>query len=224
MVDSPIPINNAREAQIRLSERLVISGKPHRIDYIAATDAAYINDANITLCVIVIFNYPQLKLLHVTRHATGTKFPYIPGLLYLREGPVITETFKKLRIQPDIVIIDGHGIAHPRGIGLASQIGLLLDKPTIGCAKSILYGRYEEPAREKGSKSILYDNQHKPVGTVLRTRENVRPVFISPGHLIGIHESADIILNCLGRYRIPEPLRMADIEVRKFRKGLSVVF
>jgi deoxyribonuclease V len=158
----------------------------------------------------------------MTSHNTRTNFPYIPGLLYFREGPVIMETVKKLQIRPDIIMIDGHGIAHPRRFGLASQIGLLLDKPTIGCAKSVLYGCYEEPAKEKGSKSILYDDQYRPIGIVLRTRENVRPVFISPGHLIGIHESADIILNCLSRYRIPDPLRTADIVVRKFRKRLSV--
>jgi len=209
-------INEAEELQIRLSEKLVIRGRPHKINYIAAADVAYINDTNISLCVIVIFSYPELELLNIINHHNKTSYPYIPGLLYFREGPVILETFKKLKIQPDIVIFDGHGIAHPRRFGLASHVGLLLNIPSIGCAKSILYGCYEEPGGKRGSKTLLYNDQHKPVGIVLRSRENVKPVFI--------HESAEIIMNCLTRYRIPEPLRLADIEVRRFKKKLLADF
>jgi deoxyribonuclease V len=212
-------VREAKEIQVKLAERLVISGKPHKINHIAGVDVAYIDDANISLCVIVIFSYPELKLLNVTRHHNQTDFPYIPGLLYFREGPVITETFKKLYIQPDTVIFDGHGIAHPRRFGLASHLGLKLNIPAIGCAKSVLYGRYKEPGRIKGAGTLLYNDQNQAVGLVLRSRTNVKPVIISPGHLIGIHESAAIVMNCLTRYRIPEPLRMADIEVRKFRRN-----
>jgi deoxyribonuclease V len=217
-------INEAEELQIRLSEKLVIRSRPHKINYIAAVDVAYINDPNISLCVIVIFSYPELELLNIINHHNKTSYPYIPGLLYFREGPVILETFKKLKIQPDIVIFDGHGIAHPRRFGLASHVGLLLNIPSIGCAKSILYGYYEEPGGKRGSKTLLYNDQHKPIGIVLRSRENVKPVFISPGHLVGIHESAEIIMNCLTRYRIPEPLRLADIEARRFKKKLLADF
>ena len=217
-------INEAKEIQRKLSERLVIRGKPNKINYIAAVDVGYINDANISLCVIVIFSYPELELLNIISHHNITSFPYIPGLLSFREGSVILETFKKLQIQPDIVIFDGHGIAHPRRFGLASHIGLLLNIPAIGCAKSFLYGCYEEPGKKKGSRTLLYNDQHKPIGVVLRSRENVKPVFISPGHLVGIHESAEIVMNCLTSYRIPEPLRLADIEVRKFKKKILVDF
>lgn len=210
----------ARELQIRLSEKLVISGKPHKINYLAAVDVAYINNTNISLCVIVIFTYPELKLLNIISHHNKTLYPYIPGLLYFREGPVIIETFKKVKIQPDIIVLDGHGIAHPRKFGLASHVGLLLNIPAIGCAKSILYGSYKEPGEKRGSRALLYDDQQKPIGIVLRSRESVKPVFISPGHLVGIHESADIVMNCLTRYRIPEPLRFADIEVGRYKKKL----
>ena len=218
MVHPRISINKARETQIRLAESLVISGKPRKINHIAGVDVAYINDAGMSLCVIAVFSYPEVKLLNITRHHKKTDFPYIPGLLYFREGPVILETFKKLRFHPGIVIFDGHGIAHPRRCGLASHIGLLLNIPTIGCAKSVLYGSYKEPGKIKGERTMLYNDTNQAIGVVLRSRKNVKPVFISPGHLIGIHESADLVMNCLAGYRIPEPLRLADIEVRRFRK------
>ena len=210
--------HEARELQKRLSKKLEIRGKPHKINLLAAVDVAYINETSISLCVIVILSYPELELLSIISHHNKTSYPYIPGLLYFREGPVIIETFKKLKIKPDIVILDGHGIAHPRRFGLASHIGLLLNIAAIGCAKSILYGSYKEPGEKRGSRTLLYNDQHKPVGIVLRSRENVKPVFISPGHLVGIQESADIVMNCLTRYRIPEPLRLADIEVRRLKK------
>jgi deoxyribonuclease V len=221
MHESDKSIKEAIELQTRLSEKLVIRGKPHKINYIAAVDVAYTNDTNISLCVIVLFSYPEIELLNIISYYRKTGFPYIPGLLYFREGPVILETFKKLETKPDIIIFDGHGIAHPRKFGLASHIGLLLNIPAIGCAKSILYGLYEEPGEKRGSRTLLYNDQHKPIGIVLRSRENVKPVFISPGHLVGIRESAEIIVNCLTRYRIPEPLRIANIEARKFKKKVS---
>lgn len=224
MVHPRISINKAREIQTGLSERLIIRGKPHKINHIAGADVAYINDAGLSLCAIAVFSYPELKLLKITRHYNKTDFPYIPGLLYFREGPVIIETFKKLNIQPDTILFDAHGIAHPRRCGLASHIGLLLNIPTIGCAKSVLYGSYKEPGKVKGERTMLYNDTNQAVGIVLRSRKNVKPVFISPGHLVGIHESAEVVMNCLAGYRIPEPLRLADIEVRKFRRSLSEDF
>jgi deoxyribonuclease V len=221
MNDSEKSVKEAIELQVRLSEKLVIRGKPLKINYIAGVDVAYTKDTNISICVIVLFSYPEIELLDISSYHSKTGFPYIPGLLYFREGPVILETFEKLKTRPDIIIFDGHGIAHPRRFGLASHIGLLLNIPSIGCAKSMLYGFYEEPAKKRGSRTLIYNDQHKPIGIVLRSRENVKPVFISPGHLVGIRESAEIIVNCLTRYRIPEPLRIADIEARKFVKKVS---
>ncbi|UCH14634.1 MAG: endonuclease V [Bacteroidales bacterium] len=221
---SDISINEAKEIQSRLSQKLVIGGKPDKINNVAGVDVAYINKENIALCVVVIFSYPALELLSVNYNHDTVTYPYIPGLLYLREGPIILKAFENIKIQPDIVIFDGHGIAHPRRFGLASHIGLNLNLPAIGCAKSFLYGSYEEPAKKKGSSSTLYDEYNKPAGVVLRSRENVKPVFISPGHLVGIDESVEIVMNCLARYRIPEPLRFADIEVNRYKKKLLMNF
>lgn len=221
---SDILIKEAKEIQTRLSEKLVVGGKPHKIDYVAAVDVAYINEENISVCAVVLFSYLTLELQYVTFCHNTISYPYIPGLLYLREGPIILKTFQEIKIQPDIIILDGQGIAHPRRFGLASYIGLCLNIPAIGCAKSSLYGSYEEPGKKKGSRSILYDELSEPIGVVLRSRDNVKPVFISPGHLVGINESVEIVINCLTTYRIPEPLRFADIEVNKYKKKLLMNF
>jgi deoxyribonuclease V len=219
-----ISVSEAKEIQLRLSKKIICKGRPGKIKFIAGVDVAYASEVSYAFCAIVIFKYPALELLNITCSNDIINFPYIPGLLSFREGPVILKTFKKLQIRPDIVIFDGHGIAHPGKLGLASHIGLLLNIPAIGCAKSVLYGKYEEPGLKKGSESLLYDDFNMPIGIVLRSRQNVKPVFISPGHLMGIHESSGIIMKCLTRYRIPEPLRAADIQVSKYKKKVLTDF
>jgi deoxyribonuclease V len=212
-----MPIKQAAELQVELSERIRVSGPPGSIKNIAAADIAYTRDEGTALCAVAVFSYPELRLQNIAFAQGRITFPYIPGFLSFREGPLIINTFMKLDNLPDAIIADGHGIAHPRRFGLASYIGLELDIPCIGCAKSFLYGSYEEPSVKKGSTSILYDENYNPVGIVLRSRENVRPVFVSPGHLAGIHESAEIIMNCVRQYRIPEPQRYVNIELNKLR-------
>jgi deoxyribonuclease V len=138
-----------------------------------------------------------------------TPFPYIPGYLSFREAPAIFSAMEKLSLLPDLLIVDGQGIAHPRRIGIASFLGVLLGLPTIGCAKSRLVGKYEEPAPERGSWSPLID-KGETVGAVLRTRKGVKPVFVSPGHLVTLPEAIEIIMHCAVKYRLPEPQRAAD--------------
>jgi deoxyribonuclease V len=161
-----------------------------------------------------------MHLIEETYAVTETLFPYIPGFLSFREGPVIINALKGLRKKPDIILFDGQGIAHPKGLGIASHIGVLLNAPTIGCAKSRLVGTYEEPGTKKGAYSSLLFIE-EIVGAVLRTKDNVKPLFVSPGHRIDIQGSIDIVLACSQKYRIPEPLRRADFISKKIKKELS---
>jgi deoxyribonuclease V len=145
-------------------------------------------------------------------------FPYIPGLLSFREIPMLVNAWDKLRVKPDLVVADGVGIAHPRRMGIATHLGLVLNVPTIGCAKSVLTGIYEDPADEPGAISYLHDKTTgEIIGAALRTKRNVRPVFISPGHLITLEESIEIIKRCIIKHRLPEPTRLAHNVVNKYR-------
>ena len=146
-------------------------------------------------------------------------FPYIPGLLSFREIPMLLEVWNNLKTKPDVVIVDGLGIAHPRRLGIASHLGVLLDIPTIGCAKSVLIGNYKEPGNEPGSFTYLHDpkDPNKIIGAALRTKKNVKPVFISPGHLIILEQSIDIVKQCVLKHRLPEPTRLAHNIVNEYR-------
>ncbi|HXX53860.1 MAG TPA: endonuclease V, partial [Thermodesulfovibrionales bacterium] len=175
--------------------------------YVAAVDAAFAD--NTVIAVASLFAFPSLVCIQDAVQREELRFPYVPGLLSFREGHAMIGALKKLRTPPDVVLVDGQGIAHPRGIGIASHIGILLGKPTIGCAKSRLVGEFREPTSQKGHWSYLY-YRGKEVGAVLRTRDHVRPLFISPGYLIDIASSLEIVMGCLSAYRIPEPLRRAD--------------
>jgi len=147
------------------------------------------------------------------------RFPYIPGYLSFREIPLLLKTFEKVQTIPDVVLLDGHGIAHPRGIGLASHVGLFLDLPTVGCAKNLLVGEFSPPDKTKGSYSIVKFGE-KEVGWVLRTRDNVKPIFVSPGHKIGFEKSLGVVLKCCVEYRFPEPLRQAHILANQLKRRI----
>jgi len=148
--------------------------------------------------------------------ADSVRFPYVPGLLSFREAPALTKAFRKMRTKPDVIIFDGQGIAHPRGIGLASHMGLILDCPTIGCAKTRLVGTHPPLSDTQGSR-VLLKNHGRVVGAVVRTRERVKPVFVSPGHAITLEESVRLVLSCCKGYKLPEPTRQAHIAVNRLR-------
>lgn len=170
---------------------------------------------NISQAAVVVLRYPDLTVIETVLAHAPTPFPYIPGLLSFREGPVLEDAFRQLQHEPDVFIFDGMGIMHPRRLGIASHMGLWLDRPTIGCGKTRLVGRYEEPEPERGSQSpLLYYGQQ--LGVVLRTRDRVKPVFISPGHRADLQTSIDLILACTPRYRLPEPIRAAHKAAGKF--------
>jgi deoxyribonuclease V len=183
---------------------------------VAGVDTHYHQGLAIAAAVVI-----RLSDLATVDHATAVgkiRFPYISGLLTFREGPAILAALDHLTAVPDLLIFDGQGIAHPRRCGLASHIGLLLDRPSIGCAKTRLSGRYEDPHTEKGSYTYLKDGDDT-IGAVLRTRSRVRPVFVSIGHLISLHDSINIVLQCCPRYRLPETTRRADRLARSRLKG-----
>jgi len=157
------------------------------------------------------------ELVETVSASMDVAFPYIPGLLSFREAPVCLAAVEKLENEPDVFLIDGQGIAHPRRLGLAAHLGLFLDKPTIGCAKSRLTGTFAEPASEKGAHSPLSDGD-EVIGAVVRTRTNVKPLFISVGHRCTLEEAIDLTLACATKYRLPEPTRLAHQTVSRLKR------
>lgn len=213
-----ISITEAREIQNKLSSHVVLENNlPLKsIETIAAADISYsLRDKNL-FAAVVLFSFPELKFITAKAAKSVANFPYVPGYLSFREIPALISIFEELKENVDVILCDGHGIAHPRRFGIACHIGVLLDKPSIGCAKSKLIGNYAEPPAEKASHSDLFDCDEK-IGIVLRTRQNVKPLFISPGHKLSFDDCRTIVLNCLGRYRIPEPLRFAHHYVNRIR-------
>lgn len=194
--------------QKELRSRVVTDWDGRPVKIIAGADVHF-PAKNTALAAIAVFSYPDLDPLEETWVKTGCHVPYIPGLLSFREIPPILQALRGLKTLPDLILCDGQGIAHPRGVGLASHLGLEIGIPTIGCAKSPLYGQFQEPGPEKGEISPITDKNGRNIGYVLRTRDNVRPLYVSPGHLINAEESVRIVLNCSPRFRIPVPLRQA---------------
>lgn len=211
----PKDIQQAREFQERLRQKVRIAPYRGTLRFVAGVDAAF-TPANV-VAAACLYAFPSLICLERTTAVLPLTFPYVPGYLAFREAPAIIGALEKLTRKPDIILVDGQGTAHPRGLGIACHLGVLLDIPTIGCAKSRLVGEYREPAKRKGAWSDLrYEGQS--VGAVLRTRYDVRPVFVSPGHRIDKEGSVSVVLACVERYRIPEPLRCADAYGRGMKK------
>ena len=200
---------NAIALQKKLAGRVIReSGSGIRdIETVAGVDTHY--RAGVAAAAAVVMRLSDLATVNQATAVLKAEFPYIPGLLTFREGPPILAALKKLTTPPDLLIFDGQGIAHPRRCGLASHIGLLLDKPAIGCAKTRLVGQYKVPGRDKGSYSHLLDG-NEIIGAVVRTRSEVKPVFVSTGYRINLADSVDIVLRCCSRYRLPETTRRAD--------------
>ncbi len=203
-----VSISEAIRIQNILREKIILKRTFKKIRTIGGADVSYLHDEGVLTGVITIFSYPDMDLIEYISVKGKASFPYIPGLLSFREGPILIKAFNKLKIQPDLILFDGQGIAHPRGVGLASHLGLWFDIPTIGCAKSPLLKDFKDPGPFRGDyEKILMGGIE--VGAVLRTKDNTKPIFISPGHKINLELSIKIVLNsCLG-FRIPEPLRKA---------------
>lgn len=206
----------AREQQKELAQKVVLSGKPENIKVIAGVDVAYHPRPQTGFCAVSLFNYPDMTHIKTYTELDIIGYPYIPGLLGYREGDLILATLQKVEEDADVYLFDGNGIAHPRRLGIASHMGLLIDRPTIGVGKSRLLGEYKEPGSKRGSISEWRD-EGEVIGTVLRTQDDTHPIFVSPGHKIGIKEASGIVLQCTTAYRIPEPIRKADQEAEKYK-------
>jgi deoxyribonuclease V len=207
--------------QEAMRSRVRIEPLERRPRLVAGVDAAYDRAARRIFGAAALYSYPELVFLEETGVADDCRFPYIPGLLSFREAPVLAAALAGLRRTPDVVLVDGQGVAHPRGLGLASHLGVLLDIPTIGVAKSRLVGEGSEPDSQAGSSSPL-SWQGKVVGLLVRTRERVKPLYLSPGHRLTLEECREIVLGCAPRYRLPLPLRRADILSRRLRMNASI--
>lgn len=204
----PSSASEAVEIQKSLAKQLVLKGNLDAIDLVAGIDASSHGKVGPMTAAVVVRSLHRDCIVAEATATVDVNFPYIPGLLAFRELPAFLAAFDKLDVKPEAVICDGQGIAHPRGIGIASHLGLYLNIPTLGCAKSRLIGKYTEPGLEKGSRTDLVSGDML-IGTVVRTRTAVKPVFVSPGHLCDIDSAAGLVLRSCSRYRLPEPIRNA---------------
>ena len=204
--------------QRELAGRVVTDTPLPSCSLIAGADVSYNKYDPVIYAGVVVLRLPDLTVVERRGASIECHFPYIPGLLSFREAPALMAAFAKVESAPDAVMLDGQGVAHPRRLGLASHVGLWLDAPCFGCAKSLYVGKYEEPGREAGSWSPLTD-RGQVVGRVVRTKTNVKPVFVSAGHKITLDDAVRLTLACHGGYRIPEPTRQAHHYVNALRRG-----
>lgn len=201
-----VTTDEARQLQEKLRNQVIQKDRFAEIRTVAGVDLGIKND--ISLASVVVLNYPNLQIVDGVVAESRVNFPYIPGYLSFREIPPLLVAFARLKTEPDLIIVDGQGIAHPRRFGLACHLGLILDIPTIGCAKSRLCGEYIEPEKEKGSFSHIFDKD-EIIGVALRTRTNVNVVYVSIGHRISLDSARMITMTCCPKYRLPETTRYA---------------
>lgn len=194
--------------QQELAGRVITRDQLEEVRYVAGVDVGFEDQNRITRAAIAVLSFPELEHCDTAIARIPTCFPYVPGLLSFRELPAVIEALKQLTIDPQLFLCDGQGIAHPRGLGIASHLGLVTGIPTIGVAKSRLCGDYREPGENRGDWTPLV-YQDRQVGAVLRTRSRVKPLFISPGHRISLKTSLQFVLACTTRYRLPETTRWA---------------
>ena len=199
----------AERLQIQLKDRVVTYDDFKKLNTIAGVDIGYSKKPDTAVVGIAVLSFPEIESIEKKVVKGRVTFPYIPGLLAFREGPLIEKLLNKLNCKPDIIMFDGHGMAHPRNFGIASHIGVLLNMTAIGLAKSKLIGECRIPANNKGATSHLIDNNGTIIGKVLRSRAGCKPVFVSTGHRIGLKTSVKITIQTCKKYRIPEPLRQA---------------
>ena len=207
----------AIDIQKSLCRHVVLKKLPGTVRSVAGADVSFSKKSDILWAGIVVLSYPGLQKMEAKWVMGKTDFPYIPGLLSFREVPVLLRVLTELEREPDLILCDGQGIAHPRGVGLASHIGILTAKPTIGCAKKRLVGEFSEVGPHKCNYSYLFYKGRR-VGAAVRTKNNVNPLFISPGNAITIEEAIEIALNCTMNHRIPEPVRQAHLLVNQIRR------
>ncbi len=208
------------KAAVRLQERLAgrvrIEALRRKVRWVAGVDAAFSPDGQRCVAGVVIYDLRTHAVIEQQLAWRPVRFPYVPGLLSFREAPAVLAAVRRIRIEPDVFLFDAQGLAHPRRLGLASHAGLLIDRPAVGCAKSLLCGRFEEPPSEAGRYSPLV-HRDETIGAVLRTRDGVHPVFVSVGHRVTLADAIRIVMQCVTRFRLPEPARLAHQLVTRHR-------
>ena len=204
------------QKSLRGQVRLQAPGEPIRT--VAGADISFNKFEETIYAGIVVVELASMRTVEQVGIIGETRFPYVPGLLSFREAPAVLEAWALLKDVPDAMMFDGQGIAHPRRLGIASHVGLWLERPTFGCAKSVLVGRYDEPAPERGARSPLVD-KGETIGAALRTKDRVQPLFVSAGHRLDLETVVDLTLRCGGGYRQPEPTRRAHLLVNALRRG-----
>ncbi|MGQ9466544.1 MAG: deoxyribonuclease V [Anaerolineae bacterium] len=196
----------ARVLQDRLRAQVVVAPLASPPRFVAGVDVSIQDE--VARAAVVLLSFPDLSPVEASTAQAPVSFPYIPGLLAFREGPVVLAALERLRGQPDVLIFDAQGLAHPRRMGLATHLGILLDRPSIGCAKSRLWGEHDEPPSQRGGWVPLWDGG-EVIGAVLRTQTGVQPVYVSVGHRVDLETAIDLVLACTPTYRLPEPIRWA---------------
>lgn len=208
----------AIEIQKKVREEVRIVPFDKEIKFIAGADVSLNMFGKDVYAGIVVLSYPELEVVEESFVKEPVPFAYIPGLLSFREIPSLLKCYAKLKQKPDLIVVDGQGIAHPRRLGIASHLGVMLDVPTIGCGKSPLYGRFEKPLNEKDSYTDIIDPKTgERLGVAYRSKVNSNPLILSPGHMTSVEDAKNIVVSCLRGYRLPEPTRQAHLAVNRFR-------
>ncbi len=205
----PTSLDQAKIIQQQLRQQVMAADKFKKVNHVAGVDVGFKDNYKLTKAAVVVLKFPSLELVESQTALIPTTFPYIPGFLSFREIPALLKAIEKLTIIPDLILCDGQGIAHPRRLGIASHLGVLMDLPTIGVAKSLLVGKHEDIPLDKGSWKPLIDKE-EVIGIVLRSRTNVKPIYVSIGHKISLPTALDYVIACLTKYRLPETTRWAD--------------
>jgi deoxyribonuclease V len=216
--DWNLPYKEAIAIQRNLASQVRFTAMRKKPKIIAGLDCAFSKDGRKIFAGTIVIDLSDFAVIETTIATRKVEFPYIPGLLSFREAPVCIDAIEKLKSAPNVFIVDGQGFAHPRRLGIACHIGLLIDKPTIGCAKSRLIGTFDEPGNKKGCSSPLMDSGEN-IGAVLRTRTDVKPLYVSVGHKCTLDDAKKTILDCTTKYRLPEPSRLAHQLVGRAKLG-----
>jgi deoxyribonuclease V len=203
--------------QRELASRVDVSVPLDRYELIAGADVSYDRYSPVVFAAVVVLRVADFTVVETQGAVYKASFPYVPGFLSFREAPALLEAFARVESGPDVVMLDGQGLAHPRRLGLACHVGLWLDRPCLGCAKSRLIGQFQEPARPAGSTSSLIDRGEE-IGKVVRTRTGIQPVYVSPGHKINLESAVRVVTQACRGYRIPEPTRQAHLHVNLLRR------
>jgi deoxyribonuclease V len=213
-----VTYKEAIKIQEELRDSVILRKIPNRPTCIGGLDVSYQKGTHRVWAGAVVLNFPDLAVLEESWVEREVLFPYIPGLLSFREIPALLDVLTRITVEPDVIFCDGQGIAHPRGLGIASHLGVILKRPTIGCAKSRLVGDYDPVGEMKGDYSYLRYGD-RVIGAVMRTRQGVKPLFISPGYGVMLDDCTELVLKTCPRYKIPEPIRQAHVLVNSMRSA-----